>query len=101
MSAPWQWVSFADGDLPVGSQFLGVAIIRAHDVIEAARVAHVLGISPGGQVMALPVPEELGPPPAEWDHKLIRDKQRIDALTLAWHGCECDELDALADKATP
>jgi len=24
----WWWISFADGDLPMGSQFLGVAIVQ-------------------------------------------------------------------------
>ncbi len=89
VSAPWQWVSFADGSLPVGSQFLGVAIVRAFDVMHAASVCHMNGINPGGEVMALEVPEHFGPPPAEWDHKLITDKVRITELTEGWHGGGC------------
>ena len=45
------WLSFADGSLPKGRQFLGVAIIRAHSMLEAVQVAHALGINPGGEVL--------------------------------------------------
>ena len=84
--APWHWVSFADGDLPKGSQFLGVAIVRAHNVGHAAAVCHERGCNPGGEVMAVPVPEKFGAPPPEWDHKLIADKAEIERLTKGWHG---------------
>lgn len=87
MSPPWQWVSFA-GD----EGFRGIAIVRAHDVAEAALIAMLLGINPGGEVLALEVPPEYGPPPAEWDHKLITDKERINDLTNKWHGCDAVRL---------
>lgn len=97
--APWQWVSFADGSLPEGSRFLGVAIVRAHNVGHAAMVAHDRGINPGGEVLAAPVPEEFGPPPPEWDHKLIRDKAEIERLTKLWHGCGIKSVAELEDEA--
>lgn len=78
---PWQWCSFAD------EGFLGVAIIRAWNVGHAAMIAHELGINPGGECMAAPVPEQFGPPPAELDHKLVTDRDELDRLTQAWHGC--------------
>lgn len=51
------WLSFCDTDKPAGSQFLGVAIVRAHSLPEAIRVAHVLGINPGGEVQSLELPD--------------------------------------------
>lgn len=29
------WLSFADGSLPAGTQFLGAVMVRAHSFIEA------------------------------------------------------------------
>lgn len=52
------WLSFADGTKPTGEQFLGVAIVEALGFIEAVRVAHLLGINPGGEVRGGPVPTE-------------------------------------------
>jgi hypothetical protein len=42
------WLSFANPGEP-----LGVAIVRAADVVAAIRVAHALGINPGGEVFGL------------------------------------------------
>jgi hypothetical protein len=95
---PWQWVSFADSSLPEGLQFLGVAIIRARDVADAAAMAHALGINPGGEVLAMPVPADFGDPPIELDHKLVTDKIRIAELTEKWIGGEC--VNASADDVT-
>lgn len=44
------WLSFADGALPKGRQFLGACIVRAASNLDAVRVAHRLGINPGGEV---------------------------------------------------
>lgn len=44
------WLSFADSDLPEGSQFLGAAIVRASDCEEAIRECWRLKINPGGEV---------------------------------------------------
>ena len=45
------WVSFADDE-----QCRGVCFLLAHDVPDAAREAHRLGINPGGEVLAFPIP---------------------------------------------
>jgi len=84
---PWHWVSFASGDLPVGQQFLGVAIVRAWNVGHASQVCWEHGCNPGGSVMAMPIPEQFGAPPDVWNHKLIRDKAEVERLTREWHGC--------------
>jgi hypothetical protein len=44
------WLSFADATRPAGSQFLGICIVRAVDMVSAIKVAHALGINPGGEV---------------------------------------------------
>lgn len=54
----WYWLSFADASLPVGKQFLGVAIVRAGGVVEAAQIAHMMGCNPGGEVKAIEIPPE-------------------------------------------
>lgn len=95
---PWQWVSFADPDRPAGSQFLGVAIVRAWNVGHAASVCHASGCNPGGEVMALPVPEQFGAPPPEWDHRLITDKSEIERLTQSWHGSGCKTVGELENR---
>lgn len=54
------WLSFADPDRPKGQQFLGLCIVEAVDEITAAKVAHALGINPGGEVKFMDlVPEKV------------------------------------------
>ena len=55
------WLSFCDDDKPKGQQFLGVAIVRGRDFLIAVERAHMLGINPGGQVMGMPIPDEVAP----------------------------------------
>ncbi len=52
----WYWLSFADGSLPTGQQFLGVAIVRAPGFGPAVIKARVLGINPGGWVQGFELP---------------------------------------------
>lgn len=47
----YMWLSFADGDLPKGKQFLGGVLVEADDLIEAVVRSHALGINPGGEVL--------------------------------------------------
>lgn len=48
-SSYW-WLSFADPELPVGEQFLGVAIVEADNLREAVASAWRDGLNPGGEV---------------------------------------------------
>jgi len=67
------WLSFADPRRPEGKQFLGVAIVRATQAIEAVKVSHALGINPGGEVRLHPVVYEPGtlPVPEEYIERLL------------------------------
>ena len=51
----WVWLSFADGTLPEGSQFLGVCIVRASGVFDGSMACHMMGINPGGEVVCWPL----------------------------------------------
>jgi len=53
MKRDFYWLSFADGSLPEGSQFLGACIVRAISDLDAVCVAHRLGINPGGEVQIM------------------------------------------------
>lgn len=82
---PLWWLSFAnehEEGSPVGSGFLGVVILRARDMIEAVRIAHILQINPGGQAMGIAMPPDFNPP----------DKFRNRLLTRA----EVEELQGTA-----
>lgn len=68
----WFWLSFADGTLPRGSQFLGAAVVAAHDLPGAIRVAWALGINPGGEVQIAEI-ENL--PPPEYRERLLSREQ--------------------------
>jgi hypothetical protein len=68
----WWWLSFADGRLPAGSQFLGVAIVKAPGLSWATRRTHELGINPGGEVVALQFPDWASPPDGFTDRLLTR-----------------------------
>lgn len=80
MTPPRWWLSFADASLPAGSQFLGVVIVRGRNIMEAATVAHWIGINPGGGVQGIEIPETM----------LIADRWVERLLTRA----ECEAFDA-------
>ncbi len=66
------WLSFANGDLPAGTQFLGVAIVEATQFVEAVMRAHALGINPGGEVQGTQLgPEALERVDAKWLNRLL------------------------------
>jgi len=52
----WWWLSFADEE-----KFLGVVVLQAPDGLTAVKVAHLLGVNPGGEVAVMqlePKPEQ-------------------------------------------
>lgn len=67
---PLWWLSFADPNLPAGTQFLGVVITQAATIEDAITGTHLLGINPGGQIGIMgPVPADLIAP--EWRDRLL------------------------------
>ncbi len=71
------WLSFADADLPRGSQFLGACIVEAGSFVEAITEAHRLGINPGGGVQAMELPTSAVVDPS-W-RGLLMDRATIEA----------------------
>ncbi len=53
------WISYADGTLPEGQQFLGVVITKCQGVIDASSKTHRLGINPGGEMLSMEIPEQV------------------------------------------
>lgn len=80
---PLHWLSFADADLPEGSQFLGVVVTQAADFMFAVMKCNFNGINPGGEVQGVEIPEQFNVP-AEYRDRL---------LTRA----ECEELDKIME----
>lgn len=76
----WWWLSFADGSLPAGEQFLGVAIVPGGGVMEAALNARLLGCNPGGQVLGTQIRGELVP--EKYRNRLL-SKQELEEEGLA------------------
>lgn len=68
------WCSFADGNLPKGRQFLGVAVVEADNITIALTRINFLGINPGGEVVFAPIPPELAPSD-EWVNRLLSRKE--------------------------
>lgn len=54
----WWWLTFCDRQAPKGRQFLGACVVRAVDIVGAAKAAHALGINPGGEVRGISVPAD-------------------------------------------
>lgn len=77
----WWWLSFADTDAPAGEQFLGLTIVPAGNVVQAAHVARMLGANPGGQVAGYPL--ESTPKP-ELVGRLILDPEAREVAASAW-----------------
>lgn len=70
-SYQYWWLSFADPNLPKGSQFLGVAIVEASDFMMAVMQANLLDINPGGEVQGSPVPPENAAYIKDWTNRLL------------------------------
>src|SRR5580658_1300853 len=66
-------LSFSKGKFSEG-KWLGGIIIKAHGITDAMFKTHQLKINPGGEMMAIEIPDEKVPP-AEWhDQLLTRDQ---------------------------
>lgn len=81
----WWWLSFADTRRPRGSQWLGMCVVQAHDLVAAIRVAWAQGLNPGGQVMSQDFDAVPAPPPAMLG-RLITDRAELERLAIEWHG---------------
>lgn len=68
----WFYLSFADGTLPKGTQFLGAVIVRAHGMGDAVQQAHRRGINPGGEVLGVDAGPDFDPPAAFVNRLLAR-----------------------------
>jgi hypothetical protein len=75
---PWHWLSFADGSLPVGQQFLGGAWLRGYTEAAAVLEAHLLDINPGGEVQVISTPPGFVVP-EQWANRLL-DKAEIERM---------------------
>jgi len=82
----WFWVSFADG------QWLGCSFVRALNFPHAHYVTKARGCNPGGEAQFIVCPPEIGAPPAEYQHVLIRDKDELNKASRAWTGDEAAQL---------
>lgn len=68
-SLQWYYGSFA-----TEKDFLGAVVMQAHGPVTLALGAHRLGINPGGQLLALSLPnEEL--PGKKWRNRLLSREQ--------------------------
>src|SRR5215470_16521351 len=69
----WLYLSFADGDLPKGQQFLGAVILRAiNEPGLVAATARAKGLNPGGEMLMFEITdkavEKLHP---KWTNRLL------------------------------
>ena len=62
MAETYFWLSFADGSLPEGQQFIGVIIARGYTIGAAVTETHLRGINPGGEIQFAEIPPEHVPP---------------------------------------
>jgi hypothetical protein len=79
----WFYISFAD------ETFKGCVIIKAHGITDALMKTHALNINPGGQVLAVPIPDTLTLPDESDRNRLLNreDVKRIwpDAKSIKEH----------------
>jgi hypothetical protein len=67
----WHYVSFAD------EQFRGVVVIQAHGIGDAISKCHRLNINPGGEVIAIPIPDEILAQVPEADRNRLLSKADV------------------------
>lgn len=75
---PWWWLSFADGSLPEGQQFLGVAIMQGYTIEAVITESHLSGINPGGEIQYVQIPEE-HIPEEQYRNRLLTGKELSEA----------------------
>jgi hypothetical protein len=77
----WVWLSFVAEGPP--RRFLGVALVRGLDVVDAVERAWALGINPGGEVLGQRVDPRGVPEP--WRERLlsVEDLDRAEILRRA------------------
>ena len=66
---PWVYCSYADDD-----GFHGGVFIQADGIVDAALRVHLLGISPGGQMIACPV-DDKDLPEERWRNRLLSQSE--------------------------
>lgn len=76
------YISFADGSLPKGTQFLGACVVEAVDLLDAIQEAHRRGCNPGGEAQVMECPPEAPPVPEEFKNRLL-NREAIDAMDKA------------------
>lgn len=76
----WIWASFCDPDLPEGSQFLGVVIAPGTDMRAFTNALSLLGLDPGGDMVAIHIPPEHLPPEEYRMRLLNREEAEFAAL---------------------
>lgn len=83
MSKPesWWWLSFADPNKDPGEQFLGVIITTGGGIGEITQKLWLMGINPGGEVQAYPLPDD-HIPDEQYRNKLL-SKDDLEEAGLA------------------
>lgn len=76
----WWWLSFASKE-----RHLGIALVKASDMVTAVREAHRLGCNPGGEVAGWPIPANLGlgDPQPKWCARLLT-REEADEMSREW-----------------
>lgn len=81
----WWSFSFADPDLPEGTQFLGGCFVQAKDEAGALTVTHLTGVNPGGEALMIRLPKEVKIP-GNWAYRLLskEELERMPDPTQDW-----------------
>lgn len=72
----WWWLSFCDGALPTGEQFLGACLVKARGFLSATIEAKRLECNPGGEVQGVCVPID-APIPEKWKNRLLTKAEAL------------------------
>lgn len=78
MKTRWFWLSFADGNLPKGTQFLGAVLVCAPSFFAAIQLAWELKINPGGECQGHELAADLVVPDGV-ANKLFKTREACDA----------------------
>lgn len=77
---PWWWLSFADSNLPEGSQFLGACIVQGTEpkgqpgIRDCISQSHLLGLNPGGEIKFVQIPDDRVVP-EQWRERLLNREE--------------------------
>lgn len=90
---PYMWVSFVDIN-QTPHKHLGVVLVRAKNLLEAAIIIHGLGIHPGGHILGQHLPKHVESQIPDSAKRKLLTREQLEELFPDWGVASVREIKA-------